>query len=235
MEAREVTHVVRNEDGTIDAIGNPGENWSPRKKEDAIRDIEKNLHSYYVKQGPGMVEIDVIYPAGKYLRTEPDDPSVRDNLENLPDLTEDAVDFVVTSGKLIISDPCYKRRTWCAGVVERVKNGTWHATIKMTPEGRALIAVCQEERYVGKMKKRRFEVGVDSAQVGIFCDSLYPSRKNPNPGFYETCCEADKGHLRAGLVMGRGVVCFTDDGSYTAFVGRNKEGLAVAVRIELSS
>lgn len=120
----------------------------------------------------------------------------------------------------------------------RVQNLNWEIkTIGGTygsSEGRALVAMCQEEKYVGKMRKRRFEVGVDSAQVGIFCDSLYPSRKNPNPGFYEACCEADKGQLRPGLVMGRGVVCFTDDGSYTAFVGRNKEGLAVAVLVELS-
>lgn len=234
MDVREVTHVIRDEeDGTILAIANPGESWSPRAKENAVSDIDQGLHGYYVKQGPRKVDIGVVHPAGKYLRTEPDDPSVMDNLENLPELETNAVDFEVTSGRLIISDPCYSRRTWCAGAVERVKNGVWHASVETTPEGRALVAVCDKEEPVGKMMRRRFEVGVDSAQVGIFCDSLYPSRKNPNPGFYEACREAFKSTSRAGLVMGRGVVCFTDDGSCTAFVGRNKDRLAVAVRIEL--
>jgi hypothetical protein len=233
MNAREVTHVARDEDGTITAIGNPGESWSPRSKEDAVRDIDGHQFKYYVKPGPMEVKIDVVHPSGRYLRTEPDESEI-DNLESLPDLEKDSVGFQVTSGKLVISDPCYPRGTWCAGVVERVKNGTWHATVSMTPEGRALTALCEGEEYVGTMKKRHFEVGVDSAQLGIFCDSLFPSRKNTNPEFREACRDAYTENLRAGVVLGRGVVCFTDDGSYTAFVGRNKDRLAVAVRIEFS-
>jgi hypothetical protein len=33
--------------------------------------------------------------------------------------------FEVTSGKMVLSDPCYTIPTWCQGVVDRVKNGTW--------------------------------------------------------------------------------------------------------------
>jgi uncharacterized protein DUF3892 len=85
MATREVTHVSRNEDGTIRALGNPKARWSPRKKEDAIRDIDRHIHSYYVKRGIDTVDIGVVHPGGKYLRTVPD-PSVTDNLESLPEL-----------------------------------------------------------------------------------------------------------------------------------------------------
>lgn len=141
-------------------------------------------------------------------------------------------EFVVSSGKLVVSDPCYKRGTWCSGVIAPVKNGTWRATIEITDEGRALTAQC--EKPVGEMEAAPFEVGVDSAQAGIFCDSVYPSSKNPNPEFYERCCDATQtGSESAGIVMGRGVAASSqDDGSYSAFVGRDKSGAAVAVRIE---
>lgn len=229
MYAREVTHVTKTEDGTILAIGNPGEKWSPRSKEAAIRDIERKIHGYYVKRDAGKVEISVVHTGGKYLRTDPD-PSVLDNLAHLPELFVD--EFVVGSGKLIVSDPCYSRDI--APVVEKAKNGIWRATVEITGDGRTLTAVCEKETPVGETEE--LEVGVDSAQAGIFCASVYPSEEDPNPDFYRTCCDATlKGASNAGIIMMRGVVSTTaDDGCYTAFVGRNKDGFAVAVRIEIN-
>jgi len=141
-------------------------------------------------------------------------------------------EFVVSSNKLIVSDPCYEKGTWCSGLIAPVKNGTWRATIEITDEGRALTAKCEEP--VGEMEEAPFEVGVDSAQAGIFCDSLYPSPENPNREFYERCCEATQTSPEsAGIVMGRGVVANSqDDGSYSAFVGQDEKGAAVAVRIK---
>lgn len=227
MDTREVTHVSRNSDGTIKALGNPGERWSPRSKEAVIRDITGNIHGYHVKRGAEEVEIGVVHTGGRYLRTEPDDPSVMDNLADLPDLFID--DFVVTSEALIVSDPCWAPMS--AHKVERATKGLWRATVEITPESRILAAVCEGEKPFEELEQ--FEVGVDSAQAGIFCESLYPTEEKPTPGFYEACCHATQGESRAGIIMGRGVVASsTDDGAYKAFVGRNKEGFAVAVRIE---
>lgn len=35
--------------------------------------------------------------------------------------------FIVSSGSLRVTDPCYDTETWCAGTVDDVSNGTWSA------------------------------------------------------------------------------------------------------------
>jgi hypothetical protein len=86
MVSRKVTHSGKNPDGDITALCNPGEFWSPRNKEDAIRDIERGDYSYYVEApGVGPVDIEVVPGSnGKYLRTERD-RTTRNNLDDLPD------------------------------------------------------------------------------------------------------------------------------------------------------
>jgi hypothetical protein len=82
MEDRFVTHVVKDEDGDILALCNPKEAWSPRKKADAIADIERGECKYLVG-----LEIHIVNdPDGKYLRTVPDCLK-EDNLENMPECT----------------------------------------------------------------------------------------------------------------------------------------------------
>ena len=34
--------------------------------------------------------------------------------------------FEVKSGKLMVSDPCYKKDTWCQKVLNDVRNGKWN-------------------------------------------------------------------------------------------------------------
>jgi hypothetical protein len=141
-------------------------------------------------------------------------------------------EFMVASGKLIISDPCYQRGMWCAGVIENAKNGNWQVTVEITDRGRTLVATC--EGPVGEMKKAPFHGSVDSAQVGIFCDSLFPSPWNPSPGFHKGCCEAvELDEVEAGIVLGGGAVSSVLEGTYRAYVGRNRDKQAVAVQITL--
>lgn len=86
MADRRVTHTRKDRDGDITALGNPGQDWSPRMKASAIADIEGRIHTYYV-QAPGTsrVEVRVVNGStGKYLRSDPD-PSSKNNLDNLPD------------------------------------------------------------------------------------------------------------------------------------------------------
>lgn len=37
--------------------------------------------------------------------------------------------FVLASGKLRVTDPCYTPDTWCATVLDGAKNGVWHASV----------------------------------------------------------------------------------------------------------
>ncbi len=86
MSDRPVTQTRKDEDGDILALCNPESPWSPRQKDDAIRDIETGAHTYYVPWPEGRrTDIQVVNgPTGKYLRTDRDDTS-RNNLDELPD------------------------------------------------------------------------------------------------------------------------------------------------------
>lgn len=42
--------------------------------------------------------------------------------------------FEITSGKMIVTDPCYSKGTWCAGVLD-AKNGIWDAYVGVSYEG----------------------------------------------------------------------------------------------------
>jgi hypothetical protein len=83
---RQVTRCRKDRYGDILVLCNPGAEWSPRLKQDAIRDTESGLHTYFVRWVDGRrTEIRVARgPAGKYLRTSRDD-TTRNSLEDLPD------------------------------------------------------------------------------------------------------------------------------------------------------
>jgi len=87
MSERRVSHTGKDSKGDITSLGNPGEFWSPRSKQDAIRDIETGAHTYFVLWPPGQTrtEVRVVQgPTGKYLRTDRDS-TPRNNLNDLPD------------------------------------------------------------------------------------------------------------------------------------------------------
>jgi hypothetical protein len=144
----------------------------------------------------------------------------------------DIGEFMVASGKLIVSDPCYSRGMWCAGVIENARNSTWRVTLETTGRGhRTLTASCASP--LGEMRKAPFRGAVDSGQVGIFCDSLFPTPWNPSPGFHQSCEAAGLGELQTGIVLGGGVVASLLETGYRAFVGRDRDRQAVAVQITL--
>ena len=85
MSRREVKCVRQDRDGDITAIGNQSKLWSPVSKDQAIRHIEWNLHSYYVNYNGNIVEVKVVREGqNKYLRTDPDN-TLRNNLDELHD------------------------------------------------------------------------------------------------------------------------------------------------------
>ena len=84
--------------------------------------------------------------------------------------------FEVTSDKLVISDPCYHLGTWCMGTLSNVEPGLWTASIGVVDTGdfgnriAYLSAFHQDSPDIRDLKvcPASFEVGVDSAQAGIF-------------------------------------------------------------------
>jgi len=85
MADREVTQTRKDRYGDITALCTPVSSWSPRSKEDAIRDIDSGTHTYYVRWPEKRTEIRVVNaPSGKYLRTDRDS-TTRNNLDDLPD------------------------------------------------------------------------------------------------------------------------------------------------------
>ena len=85
MADRAVRKTGKDSDGDIISLCDDGASWSPRKKADAISDIENDIHTYYVPWKSGRTEIHVVDgPTGKYLRTDRDNTS-KNNLDDLPD------------------------------------------------------------------------------------------------------------------------------------------------------
>lgn len=102
--------------------------------------------------------------------------------------------FEVISGVLVCSDPCYIHpdlgNTWCQGVVENVKKGTWIAEVEKTDSGSwgdriATLTIVNkdsldkditlsnrvEEMY--STEPLNFGAGVDSGQFGFFDKDFY--------------------------------------------------------------
>ena len=85
MADRRVTKSGKDKDGDITSLCNPTGTWSPRRKADAIADIDSKSHRYYVNEAGHETDVRVITRDGKkHLQTTADKTS-RNNLDNLPD------------------------------------------------------------------------------------------------------------------------------------------------------
>lgn len=80
--------------------------------------------------------------------------------------------FMVESGKLIVTDPYYKvdEESELQIVLLNVKNGNWTASISYTPDEvvKTLFVFYGEKKPTGKWHVCDKQIGVDSAQAGIF-------------------------------------------------------------------
>ncbi len=160
----------------------------------------------------------------------------------------DAIDlgeFDITSGTVIVSDPCYSLGTWCQGKLENVKKGKWmafchKADIEHWGNRVTVLTAMHKDLYISKdgteieMIPLNFNIGVDSGQCGIFDIDVFKNNNavfhvdNPDKqkdlGFedepwYEQCCHITLSDLGAGVVPG-GTVSSSGfgDGSYTCYV-----------------
>lgn len=148
--------------------------------------------------------------------------------------------FEVKSGKVIVSDPCYTRGTWCAGSLE-VPNGIWEASTEESDEGSWGIRTAS---LIAKLKgskdlpwtKTNIHVGVDSGQAGIFCDSVYPHGDTGDysdlDSFYGNVSNIDSGNGYRGGVIEGGCKSSSGygDGGYNCFVQKDEEKI-VGIKI----
>jgi hypothetical protein len=86
--------------------------------------------------------------------------------------------------KVVVSDPCYTIPTWCQAVIENVKPGVYHTTVRKHDAGdwgnRCSMVFAIHEEYVnfdhllhGKWEEHPASIGVDSGQCGIFSFESY--------------------------------------------------------------
>ena len=143
--------------------------------------------------------------------------------------------FKIESGVARVSDPCYDKDTWCAGIV-KVKKGEWKAQAIKNEEGRVVRLTAfhkDNEKLINKLnawKTTNIDVGVDSGQCGIYDDKYFKDDnvfakrtradrkyKNiicENEPWYSwncdtTCAEPNAGTIPFGCVSSTG-----GDGSY---------------------
>lgn len=64
MTDRKITGSRKGYDGDILALCNPGKTWSPRFKNDVIRDIENNINSYFVEVNGKRIGVNIILKRG---------------------------------------------------------------------------------------------------------------------------------------------------------------------------
>lgn len=102
--------------------------------------------------------------------------------------------FLISSGKMVISDPCYEIPTWCQGIIDNVKNGVWVGNVEMNDEAglgnkvATLFALNEEElindpNLYDKLlnnygEELPFNFGVDSGQFGFFDFNHYRNDKS---------------------------------------------------------
>jgi len=150
-------------------------------------------------------------------------------------------DFKITSGKVNLSDPCYKPGTWCGLYDLPARIGNWHVTVDhITSFGnrvqrwKAYHEDFKDEFPLSMSK----QFGVDSGQFGIFDSEIYDSESSyGEPGFYNDCCENTLSNALCGVVSDRGFVSSSGhgDGGYTGFASYDGNGNLVSFEIEFIS
>lgn len=140
--------------------------------------------------------------------------------------------FKVTSGSIVLGDPCYETNHTC-----KARRGAWTAHVVKGHEGfwgeRVRKVVVHHADFNPADPKIRVEekgFSVDSGQAGVFDGGSYGSES-----FYDQCCTATLGRMGCGYLRG-GFVTSSGygDGFYGAEIMK-VDGEAVCVEITFIS
>lgn len=136
--------------------------------------------------------------------------------------------FSITSGKMMVSDPCYDRSLGGQKELRHVKCGKWLATVIYSNEGRcdarvaALLAwhessTCPDNDYL--QVPIDVELCVDSGQMSFFDADHYPDAPFTNSSFYEMVCGWTLGSPSWGALEDFGVVKWVSSVAQGIFPG----------------
>ena len=158
-----------------------------------------------------------------------------------------------------VSDPCYTDDVWCKTRLTDVYPGEYNVSVEKSDEGswgnrvsrltvihKGYIMECEDESNW----EEHSEIGVDSGQAGIFCESSYrndeivesittpevdfvlPYNDSPGDAWYEKVCKFTLSNTQWGM-YDTGVVTTSGygDGGYPLDVVRNDDGEIVGMRI----
>jgi len=152
-----------------------------------------------------------------------------------------------------VSDPCYGDDVWCKTRLTSVLPGEYHVDVQKSDEGdwgnRVSSLTVTHRDYIGKQLRyqEHGDIGVDSGQAGIFCESSYRNDSieidTPEHDFtipfdesgdrwYEKMCKFTLsgegfGAYESGVVTSSGF----GDGSYPLAVARDEDKNIVSMVI----
>jgi len=151
--------------------------------------------------------------------------------------------FIELSEKVVVSDPCYDRDTWCMVTDLAVKPGRYKASVISSDEGEwgvriSLLMLVHEDHIDSQLSKWepvKGSVGVDSGQCGIFDDTIFPQAKDhtDHEPFYDECCDITLKKNVGILKNNKGFVSSSGygDGSYE-LSAISKDGERVALMLD---
>ena len=161
--------------------------------------------------------------------------------------------FIQLGSEVRVSDPCYDNDVWCKTNLSNVLPGRYKVDVEQSNEGswgvrNSILQVIHED-YVGKnlIWEEHSEIGVDSGQAGIFCESSYRkddlefstpevdfniSYDKEGDKWYKKICKftlSDNhwGSYESGVVSSSGY----GDGSYPLDIVRDNLGNIVGMKI----
>lgn len=133
------------------------------------------------------------------------------------------------SDTAVVSDPTYKLGIWCQGIIKNILPGVYNCYIEVSDEGdwgwkcSRIFAINKdyelEESDYRFDTREEFEVGVDSAQAGIFDLKYYQETHTPDSSTEEwddEIFEITTSQNKGGIIDKKGFVARSGygDGAY---------------------
>lgn len=152
--------------------------------------------------------------------------------------------ITLNSGKVIVTDPCYKPANGYNRTLKNVLTGKWNCTVRVKDCGAwgkriASLTIRHENYPKGKFDGYEGCASVDSGQCGFF-DPDYYEKNQPDDDFdyleswYRRVCELTLNHPDWGTIEDKGVVASSGygDGCYEIQSIRDRSGYIVGLRLK---
>lgn len=152
--------------------------------------------------------------------------------------------FEVKTGKIRVSDPCYKLEAHDhVAQTLPAANGRWVGSVIYGPSSwgnrvHQLMAHLESSNLIGSEELLRDDVGVDSGQMSIIDLGSYPTGEtgeydDPTQFYGRVCPLTLDTPQSSGIFDGAGIVSGSGfgDGGYPVYVRRNAEGEVTSVRV----